>query len=176
MTCNTQREWYLLTSKPHKDQMAEENLRNQDYEVYRPLAKRLHKYRNKMIVRTESLFPRYMFVHLDSGIEDNWAPIRSTFGVGAFVRFGRESLPPRVPDDLILTLKAKEDTLGERAIDLDRFHKGDKVVITDGPFKGLEAIFDKYDGEQRSIILLNLLSNQKRPCKHAISPAMLYAA
>lgn len=169
------REWYLLTCKPRQDDRAEENLIRQNYEVYRPIAKRLHRHRGKMLVRTESLFPRYIFIHLDDGLADNWAPIRSTYGVSAFVRANKEILPPPVPEKLILDLKGREKILGDKAFDLDHFHKGQKVIITDGPFKGLEAVFDKYDGEERSMILLKLLETT-RPSKMTISPALLYAA
>jgi transcriptional antiterminator RfaH len=171
MSVNADRSWFLLTSKPHKDEVAEMHLRNQGYEVYRPLAKRLRTQRGKVITRIESLFPRYMFIHLDDGINDNWAPIRSTKGINGFVRFGNE--PAQVPTNLVLGLKAQEAILGERAIDLDRFHGGDKVLITEGPFRGLEAIFQKYDGEERVVVLLEILHKQT---KLAISPAHLYAA
>lgn len=165
------RNWFLLTSKPHKDEVAEFQLRNQGYEVYRPLAKRLRTQRGKVITKIESLFPRYLFIHLDDGVNDNWAPIRSTTGISSFVRFGTEAA--RVPDTLIATLKDQETLFGERAIDLDRYHSGDKVVITEGPFRGLEAIFQKYDGEERVIVLLEILH---KPTKLKLNPGHLYAA
>ena len=171
MSVETDRNWFLLTSKPHKDEVAEFQLRNQGYDVYRTLAKRLRTQRGKVVTKVESLFPRYMFIHLDDGVNDNWAPIRSTTGISSFVRFGAEAA--RVPDALIATLKQQEVYLGERAIDLDRFHNGDKVVITDGPFRGLEAIFQKYDGEERVIVLLEILHKQT---KLALTPGQLYAA
>jgi transcriptional antiterminator RfaH len=167
----TSRNWFLLTSKPQKDDLAELHLRNQDYEVYRPLAKRLRTRRGKAVTTIESLFPRYLFIHLDDGINDNWAPIRSTKGINGFVRFGSEAA--RIPDNLIQMLKAQEQLLGERAIDLDRFHNGDKVIITEGPFIGLDAVFQKYDGEERVLVLLEILHKQTRL---AISPAQLQAA
>ena len=37
---------------------------------------------------------------------------------------------------------------------------GDKVIITEGIFEGLEAIYAEPDGETRSILLLSLI-NQK---------------
>lgn len=170
---STQRNWYLLTSKPHKDAEAEMQLRNQNYEVYRPLAKRLRRQRGKMVSITESLFPRYLFIHLDNGVEDNWSPIRSTRGLHGFARFGSQNLPTSIPERLILDLQAKEEGLSERAIDLDRFHQGDKVIITDGPFHGYEAVFQKYDGEERSFVLLEIL---KKMTQLPISPAALQAA
>lgn len=171
MNNDVHKHWFLLTSKPQKDDLAEFHLLNQGYEIYRPLAKRLRLRRGKMLTTIESLFPRYLFIHLDGGIHDNWAPIRSTKGVNGFVRFGTEAA--RVPDALIFALQAQENILGERAIDLDRYHQGDKVNITDGPFKGLEAIFEKYDGEERVIVLLELLHKQT---KLALSPVQLCAA
>ncbi len=39
-------------------------------------------------------------------------------------------------------------------------HEGDSVLITDGAFEGLEAIFTEPDGEARSMLLLNLLNKQ----------------
>lgn len=171
MSVEIDRNWFLLTSKPHKDEVAEIQLLNQGYEVYRPLARRLRTQRGKTITKVESLFPRYIFIHLDQGVNDNWAPIRCTKGISSFVRFGNEVA--RVPESIITTLKAQELYLGERAIDLDRFHTGDKVIITDGPFRGLEAIFQKYDGDERVMLLLEILH---KPTKLMIEPGKIYAA
>lgn len=172
MSVTTERQWFLLTSKPHKDELAELQLRNQGFDVYRPLAQRLRKQRGRVITCVESLFPRYMFIHLNS-VTDNWTPIRSTKGVHGLVRFGASNLPTPVPEQLIWQLQAQEKALGQRAIDLDRFHAGDKVVITEGPFHGLQAVFQKYDGEERVIVLLDILH---KTTKYALSPAHLAAA
>lgn len=170
LTQTIERQWYLLTSKPFKDELAEIELSKQGYEVYRPLAQRLRKQRGRLVKKTESLFPRYLFIAL-SELADNWAPIRSTKGVSQFVRFGLQTAI--VPTELVLNLKQHEQSLSERAIDLDRFHQGDLVILTEGPFRGLNGIFMNYDGEERAIILLEILHKQT---KLAISPAKLLAA
>ena len=141
MSVETDRNWFLLTSKPHKDEVAEFQLRNQGYDVYRPLAKRLRTQRGKVITKVESLFPRYMFIHLDHGVNDNWAPIRSTTGISSFVRFGTEAA--RVPEALIMSLKQQEAMLGERAIDLDRFHTRRQSGDYRRPFPGAGSYFPK---------------------------------
>ncbi|WP_020558064.1 transcription/translation regulatory transformer protein RfaH [Thiofilum flexile] len=164
------KQWYLLTSKPHKDALAEHHLVNQGYSVYRPLAQRLRTRRGKQETVVESLFPRYLFIELNR-IDDNWAPIRSTVGVQGFVRFG--DMPAPVPSHLIEYLHLHESTLSARAIDLDRFHTGDSVIIKDGPFRGLIGIFQQYDGEQRAIILLEIL-HKATPLK--VNPAQVMAA
>lgn len=170
MTNKSTKQWYLLTSKPHKDKLAESHLNNQGYNVYRPLAQRLKVRRNKQETVVESLFPRYIFIEL-SQLEDNWAPIRSTIGVQGFVRFGE--LPAPVPLDLINYLRTNEATFSAKAIDLDRFHTGDKVLIKDGPFQGLVGIFQQYDGEQRALILIEIL---RKATQLKLSPTQVMAA
>ena len=64
------KKWYLLTAKPRKDAYAEEQLNNQQYETYRPLAKRLRRRQGKMVECIESLFPRYLFIRLDKGVDN----------------------------------------------------------------------------------------------------------
>ncbi len=159
------KKWYLLTAKPHKDNIAEEQLNNQYFETYRPLARRMRRRQGKMVESIESLFPRYIFIRLDEGV-DNWAPIRSTRGVAGFVRFGIE--PAVVDERLIELLKQREHEYSENAIDLDRYKKGDKMVIERGPFKGIDALFHSYNGEERAIVLLTILHKQT---KLEISPA-----
>ncbi|PID45369.1 MAG: transcription/translation regulatory transformer protein RfaH [Proteobacteria bacterium] len=149
--------WYVLTSKPRQEAYAEEQLNNQGYVTYRPLAMRERRRRGKLVKVTESLFPRYLFIQLNR-IHDNWAPIRSTYGVSGFVQFG--DYPLSIPDALIEEIQEREGQFQERAIDLDRFHRGDRVIITSGSFQGLEAVFERYSGEERAVLLMNLLSEQ----------------
>jgi transcriptional antiterminator RfaH len=162
-----EKKWWLLTTKPHKDAYAEEQLVNQGYDVYRPLAKRLRKRRGKMKVTLESLFPRYLFIQLDE-LNDNWSPIRSTRGVMNFVRFGDK--PAKVPNAIIERLQFEEDINSENAINLDRFAKGEAVIINEGPYKGLHGVFQNYNGEERAIVLLNILNTV---AKLPVSTAMI---
>ena len=177
----TQRRWYALKIKPRQDDLAHRHLLNQDYEIYRPMVARTRPRRQKMIIRDESLFPGYMFIHLarpedndwKSVIGDNWAPIRSTHGVDKFVRFGAQEYPPHIPDEKIKKLRELEAELTNRVYKKDHFQPGDKVVVMEGIYHGLEGIFHCYDGEQRSMILLEFLH---KITTLSVSPADLRAA
>ena len=160
--------WYVLTCKPRQDAYAEEQLNNQGYNTYRPLAIREQRRRGKLVKVTESLFPRYMFVELDAE-RDNWSPIRSTYGVSGFVRFG--DMPLAAPVGLVTSLKQREAQYQDKAIDLDCFHRGDVVAIKSGPFEGLNAVFERYSGEERAILLMNILNEQT---KVTVPPADIY--
>jgi len=48
------------------------------------------------------------------------------------------------------------------------FELGEKVLVTNGPFMGVEAIYQMADGEGLVILLLNILSKQ---VKMTVSPA-----
>lgn len=152
-----QRSWYLLTSKPSQDQKAQEQLENQGYVVYRPMAVRNRSRRGKMVKVSESLFPRYMFIYLDTKL-DNWAPIKSTFGVSGIVKFGQE--PAKVPDSLIKQLQTSSEKFQGGCVDIDYYSQDDQVIFDGGPFNGMKGIFKNHTGEQRVIVLLNILSKE----------------
>jgi len=43
------------------------------------------------------------------------------------------------------------------------FHSGDSVVIADGPFAGIEAIYQTADAERRAILLLAVMNKSLSP-------------
>ena len=107
-----------------------------------------------LAVVDEPLFPRYLFIRLGSGLEgQNWAPIRSTTGVSRLVSFG--NVPAKVDDELVDAIRSQISGPGGLR---RQFEPGQKVVITQGPFAGLEAIYQLSDGESRVMVLLNILS------------------
>jgi transcriptional antiterminator RfaH len=150
--------WYLLTAKPGQDHRAQEQLENQGYTVYRPLARVPRVVRGKRSNRIESLFPRYLFIHLDTE-SDNWSPIRSTRGVSGFVRFG--PWPSVVPDTLVEYLKANEQSFKERVIQINKLKPDMAVRVLGGAFQGCEGILQRVDGEQRALVLLHFLGRQR---------------
>ena len=146
-------------ARPGQDLRAQEHLENQGYSVYRPLARVPRVVRGQRVDRIESLFPRYLFIRLDEAL-DNWSPIRSTRGVAGFVRFG--AFPSVVPDELIGYLRDNERRYADRAIEIADLKKNAAVRVLDGPFKGCEGIFRKYDGDERALVLLQFLGRQRQ--------------
>ncbi|NBY65097.1 MAG: transcriptional activator RfaH [Betaproteobacteria bacterium] len=90
--------WYLVMSKPREEDRAYENLVYQQYNCYLPKVKIEKIKQGKKIQLLEPLFPRYLFVQLNSST-DNWGPVRSTLGVSNMVRFGDSYA--KVPDSVI---------------------------------------------------------------------------
>jgi transcriptional antiterminator RfaH len=159
--------WYVIHTKPKQEQRALLNLEQQGYECYLPMITVEKLYQGGVSVIEEPLFPRYLFIQLDvSQSGKSWGPIRSTLGVSRLVTFGTE--PAKVEDRLIETLRAHKDVLCGQPLRL--FDQGDRVLITEGPFAGIEAVYQMNDGESRAMVLIELLS---KPAQLKISPASL---
>jgi len=147
--------WYVVHTKPRQEILALENLERQSFETWLPLIKQNRRRRGKNVGCIEPLFPRYLFIKLDLG-QDNISSIRSTFGVSKLVRFGE--VPTPVPQGLVSTLKCQADpSTGLIRPAEEFFSEGTEVTILEGPFAGLNAIYQADCGEERSIVLLSLL-------------------
>lgn len=145
--------WYLVHTKPRQEDIALANLQRQGYECYLPQMCIERIRRRKAEVATEPMFPRYLFIRLDSSDHGkSWSPIRSTLGVSQLVHFGARAA--KVDDSLVDLLRKRERAMPTEAM----FQSGDSVVITDGPFAGIEAIYQTADAERRAFILLEILN------------------
>jgi len=148
-------QWFLIHTKPRQEGIALENLDRQGYPCYLPMLPAEKLRQGKLVNIQEPLFPRYLFIQLGQGsTTQSWSPIRSTRGVSRLVSFGNE--PARVPADLVQML---QDHDADRSQDVQTlFKSGDKVLIQEGPFAGLEAIYQMKDGEGRVMVLIELMS------------------
>jgi transcriptional antiterminator RfaH len=160
--------WYLIHSKPRQEHIALENLERQLYPCYLPFFRVEKIRRGEVSVSQEPLFPRYLFVQLDTDSQSrSWAPIHSTRGVARLVRFGSE--PARVSEELVAQLREGE----ARSASVQRlFEPGQAVRIACGPFAGVEGIFQLADGQRRAMVLIEMLS---RPVSMSVDPADLRA-
>ncbi len=157
--------WYVIQCKGGESFRAAEHLGNQGYELFHPVLDVQKKRGGKLVWISEPLFPHYLFIRLDR-VASNWRPIRSTRGVLRIVTFGNRPLP--VDDALIETLREQGTEDRESSVNV-YFRAGEKVEITEGPFKDLQAVFASHKGEERAIVLLNLLNRQQRlemPVEH----------
>ena len=153
--------WLLVQVKPRQETRALENLERQQGICYCPLVRVEKLSRGKRVYAEEPLFPGYLFVNMDPGKSNlTYAAVRSSRGVSKIVSFGVQ--PVKVPEALLDQIKHREKTDFMGLISKNLPQSGDRISITEGPFRGLKAVFSHTDGMQRSIVLINLL-NQKTP-------------
>lgn len=151
--------WFVVQTKPYKENLALENLQRQGFIAYCPQTVLPKRRRQRWQKVSEPLFPRYVFVQLNVGI-DNFSPIRSTLGVIGLVKFG--SQPAYIPTSVITTIQRKEQEVLNSCADYPQWQVGEELEILDGPFSGLKGIFQKKEGMERVLLLLDILGQQNR--------------
>jgi len=145
--------WYLIQSKPRQEERAKLNLEQQGgvcLHLHRSVEKIVSGSRKRI---QESLFPGYLFLQL-SADDSLWSAVRSTYGVLCVVSFGKKPLP--VSDSIVQDLQR----LTEQVSVETQFKKGQQVTVTRGAFRGLQALFEEYDGEVRALLLMQFLQKQ----------------
>ena len=152
--------WYVMQSKPHREDALLSELTARDVEVFYPRI-RVNPV-NPRARKIKAYFPGYMFVRVD--LE------KVGLSFLQFMPFARgmvtfDSEPAAVPDVLIQAIRQRVEQVnvqgGEEFTDLE---KGTRVLIHDGPFAGYEAIFDvRLPGTERVRVLIELLSKRYLP-------------
>ena len=149
--------WYVLRSKPQKEDVLCMEVSVRGHEVYYPYLKVQPV--NPRSKCKRPFFPGYLFVHVDLdevGLSTfRWMP----YSIG-LVCFGGE--PAIMHETLIHSINQRVEKLNKEGFpQKSAFQRGDPVRIMEGPFVGYEAIFDAtISAGDRVKVLLELLSGK----------------
>jgi len=150
--------WYALRTKVNREKDVEKRLSDLRLEVFLPWMRARRRIGSTFHWVKVPLFPGYVFCRLDmvnSGKAARYSP-----GVKDFLTFG--SRIAEVGDEIIGALRERCPD-GVAQIDPVWANPGDIVRINEGPFSGLEAVFDqKLKGSERVAVLLEILGRQTR--------------
>jgi transcriptional antiterminator RfaH len=148
--------WYLIHTKPARESLAAVNLERQGYQVHLPRVVQSDRRRGQWRERVVPLFPRYLFLRLCEG-RQALGPVRYSLGVAGIVRFGASYaiVPDRIIDEL--RERADPETGLHRLVTPPVLVRGATVHFTNGPFEGLDGVFEREAGSARVVVLLNLL-------------------
>ena len=150
--------WYLVHSKPHQESVAKSNLQWLGVETFFPQLRQLKIIRRRKQFTISPLFPGYLFSRFDMATE--FRKVTYAQGVRKVVMFG--SFPAQVDEETIASIKARIQVgyLHRRS---SSFKVGQVVQIKEGPFLGLEVVFEKdLSGAQRVALLLKTVAYQAR--------------
>ena len=150
--------WHLIYTKPRKESLALEKLCEQGLIGYLPLKPVERIRRGKREILQEPLFHRYLFIEADDRFLMRRHAIRSTPGVSHLLQIGETDAS--VDDELIGIIRSLEAGHQDQ---VEAYFKPNSVVkITQGIYHDLEAIFVEDQGEQRALLLIQLLQTDTR--------------
>jgi transcription elongation factor/antiterminator RfaH len=148
------KKWYVVYSKPQKEEFAEFCLKLRGIEVFLP--KLLFPESSRKRKRIVPLFPSYLFTRIYT--PEQYLSILWTPGVKRIVSFN--GAPAPLDESVIEFLRQEGTSEGIIAARSD-IRMGQEVQITGGPFEGLVGIIQEPpDAKGRVKILMKLLSRQ----------------
>ena len=150
--------WYVIRAKLRKETVVERRIRDLGLEVFLPWLRCRRRVGSRYQWVLSPLFPGYLFCRLDivlSGKAARYAP-----EVKDFVKFGNRIA--EVGEDVVQDIRDRCPG-GVAELRLRPYQAGEPVLVREGPFAGLGAIFEReMTGSDRVAILLELLGRQTR--------------
>lgn len=149
--------WFIISTKPKQEFVAEKSLKSLGADVYLPLYHRKVKKNKEKTSVISPLFSGYLFAQFS--ILDLYHKVRYTRGVKSVLGNNQglwtitqqriEDIRLRENNDGIVTLTRREE----------QFHSGDRIMIDEGDFDGWEGIFyEELPDNERAIIMLTNVS------------------
>jgi len=143
--------WFAICTRHQHERMVVRNLEYKEFEVFLPLYKARHGWKDRIKEVSVPLFPGYLFVR--GGLQ-RWLAILSTPGVSSIVSCGGQ--PAAIPFSEIEGIKrVVESTL--RVEPHPFLRSGDWVRVKHGPIAGLEGILLRQKNVARLVLSVEML-------------------
>lgn len=150
--------WYLIRTHPRQESRVESNLKVLNLQTFVPMYRNRvqNQYTGHVCYVPKPLFPGYIFAHFK--INDLYHKVNYTRGVHSLVSFSNK--PATVDDEVIAMIQSRAGNDGLVRIEED-LTPGDQVVVKQGPFKNLTAVFERtMSGADRVLLLLQIVNYQ----------------
>ena len=148
--------WYVIQTKPKKEDEASSYLSTKGLEIFNPLMETFSPRNGKGNREFKPLFPSYIFGKFD--LDRNYPLVRWARGVKKILGFGGYPIP--VSEEVIEVIRSRTDDDGivRRMI---HFEPNDLVRIKSGPLRDLLGIFERWVSDSERVrVLLNLIGYQ----------------
>ena len=148
--------WYVIQTKPKKEEEAKGYLSTKRVEVFNPLIEIFLLKNGRMSRELKPFFPGYIFGKFD--LEQNYPLVRWAKGVKKVLGFG--GYPTPISDQAVEIIRERTDNHGIVRLKY-HFQANDVIRIKTGPLKDLLGIFERWVSDSERVrILLNLMSYQ----------------
>ncbi|MFX1552597.1 MAG: transcription termination/antitermination protein NusG [Promethearchaeota archaeon] len=147
------RHWYAIYTKPHAEDLVQEQLEKKNIPVFLPKICEFRFRRNKWQECIQPLFPNYLFARFT--IPDEYYQVKWARGLKRILGAGDKSL--YLHDSIIVFLKKQ---VNRKGLVQHRPHlkNADKIRVVQGPLEGLFGIVQGgVDAKGRVRILMDIL-------------------
>jgi transcriptional antiterminator RfaH len=148
--------WYVIQTKPKKEEEASSYLLPKGVEIFHPLMESFAPRNGGIVKELKPLFPGYIFGKFD--LDKDFTLVRWGRGVKKILGFG--DYPTPVSEEVIALIKQRADIHGI-VKKTCHFEPHDLVRIKSGHLKDLLGVFDRWVSDSERVrILMNLIGYQ----------------
>ena len=148
--------WYVIQTKPKKEEEAKSYLSTKGVEVFNPLMENFLLRNGRMNKELKPLFPGYIFGKFD--LDQNYPLVRWAKGVKKVLGFGEYPTP--ISEEVVEIIRERMDDHGIVRLKY-RYQANDVIRIKTGPLRDLLGVFERWISDSERVrILLNLMGYQ----------------
>jgi transcription elongation factor/antiterminator RfaH len=148
--------WYVIQTKPKKEEEAKSYLSTRGVEIFNPRIESFALRNGRMSKELKPLFSSYIFGRFD--LNQDYPLVRWARGVRKILSFG--GYPTPVSEEVVRVIRERLDDEGIVRV-TPHFKSNDVVRIKSGPLKDLLGIFERGTSDSERVrILLNLIGYQ----------------
>ena len=141
--------WYALHTRSHFEQKVYDGLCRKSIEAFLPRIEVISRRRDRRKMILIPMLSGYVFVFSDLGPE-NHLEILKTIGVVRMLGFKGKPIPAREEEiSSLMILDGTNRTVQSR----DYVKKGDRVMIMEGPLKGLVGFYLRHKGQSDKVVV-----------------------
>ena len=141
--------WYAVHTRSRFEQKVYDGLCGKSIETLLPKMQVMSRRRDRRKKILVPLLPGYVFVQTDLNVEEYWDIIKT---VGVVRMVGFHSSPVPVKEEEISSLMILNGT--DRTVQNRRYmNKGDRVMIMEGPLKGLAGFYLRHKGQADKVVV-----------------------
>jgi len=144
-----QLKWYAIHSRSRHEDVVLNGLKKKLIEAFLPKMQVMSRRKDRRKTILVPILPGYVFVHSDLNLYQYW-DILKTYGVVRIL--GIQGKPVPVKDEEIESLKTLHGT--DRTVRNQAYMKeGDRVMIMEGPLKGLTGFYLRHKGKADKVVI-----------------------
>ncbi len=141
--------WYALHTRSRFEQVVYKGLRGKDIETFLPRVQVMSRRKDRRKKIMVPLLPGYVFVQAKLEPFVYWEIIK-TVGVVRMISFKGRPVPANDQEiESLMILDGTDRTVENRSF----MRKGDRVMIMDGPLKGLAGFYIKHKNKSEKVVV-----------------------